>query len=334
MPALPQHTSDSLRSTSSRPGIRPSTARGWSAHALGVSEMARVVVCDARRHRVEARGTLHVELREDLHHVANPRRKARGARRPERIVGEQRAVLLHRRTASGAVDDDVVDVEGLHLGDELAHPLQRRLLAAGVDLERTAAALQRRDQHFAAVGGEHTRGGSIDVREERVLHAPGEQRDPLDALSPRVGGGAASAPRDRRGGAMVPCRRDGAGSAAPGVAAAASCSALRSPSACVSATADARVRIRRGWGSTANSAARDARACQARAKCRSICGRTCSTRRLYCTPDGQASTQAMQPRHASQWRTTSSSMPTSPRAARSMSRMRPRGESISSPQSR
>ena len=25
-------------------------------------------------------------------------------------------------------------------------------------------------------------------------------------------------------------------------------------------------------------------------------------RRLYCTPDGQASTHAMQPRHASQWR--------------------------------
>lgn len=110
--------------------------------------------------------------------------------------------------------------------------------------------------------------------------------------------------------------------------------ALRSPRACMSATAEASVRMRRGLGSTANRAARVARTCQGRVKCRSICGRTCSTRRLYCTPDGQASTHAMQPRHASQWRTTSRSMPTSPRAARSISRIRPRGESISSPQRR
>ena len=99
------------------------------------------------------------------------------------IVGEQRSVLLHRRSAPGAVDDDVVDVESLHLGDEIAHPPQRGLLAAGMDLERSAAALQRRNQHFAAVGGEHPRGGSIDVREERVLHAPGEHRDAHDTLS-------------------------------------------------------------------------------------------------------------------------------------------------------
>ena len=78
--------------------------------------------------------------------------------RPERIVREERTVLLHRRPATGAVDDDVVDVEGLHLGDEIAHPPQRGLLAACMDLERTAAALERRNEHFATVRGEHTRG--------------------------------------------------------------------------------------------------------------------------------------------------------------------------------
>jgi hypothetical protein len=135
----------------------------------------------------------------------------------------------------------------------------------------------------------------------------------------------------RRSGAMSSRRRSAAGTKR---CSASRRSARRRPSACVSATADATVRIRRGLGSTANRAARDARDRQDRAKRRSTWGRTCSTRRLYCTPEGQASTHAMQPRHASQWRTTSWSMPTSPRAARSMSRMRPRGESISSPQSR
>ena len=88
----------------------------------------------------------------------------------------------------------MVDLEVLHLGDELAHPLQGRLLAAGMDLERSAAALQRRDQHFASMGCEDPGRGSIDVREKRVLHAPGEQRDPQHPLSP----GAEVARRPRR----------------------------------------------------------------------------------------------------------------------------------------
>jgi hypothetical protein len=52
-----------------------------------------------------------------------------------------------------------------------------------VDLESTAAALQWRNQDFASVSGEHSCGGSVDVREKRVLDAPGEHRDSPDTLS-------------------------------------------------------------------------------------------------------------------------------------------------------
>ena len=52
-----------------------------------------------------------------------------------------------------------------------------------MDLERSAAALQWRNQHLASVSGEHPSGGSIDLREKGVLHAPCEQRDSQESLA-------------------------------------------------------------------------------------------------------------------------------------------------------
>ena len=52
-------------------------------------------------------------LGEHLVHVAHPRAERGGALGPLRVVGEQVAVLLHRRAAAGHVGDDVVDVEAL-----------------------------------------------------------------------------------------------------------------------------------------------------------------------------------------------------------------------------
>ena len=63
MPALPQQTSDSVRSTSSRPGMRREHRARLQAHALRVREVAGVVIRDARRQRVQPRGQLHVETR-------------------------------------------------------------------------------------------------------------------------------------------------------------------------------------------------------------------------------------------------------------------------------
>src|SRR5579872_3135204 len=53
----------------------------------------------------------------------------------------------------------------------------------------------------------------------------------------------------------------------------------------------------------------------------------------YCTPEGHAVMQAMHPRQVSKWRTKVSVMPTSPWVPNCIRRMRPRGESISCPQS-
>ena len=66
---------------------------------------------------------------------------------------------------------------------------------------------------------------------------------------------------------------------------------------------------------------------------RSTWARVSSISLSYWTPDGQAVTQAMQPRHWSMWVTSSAeiSLPSSSPAR--ISTIRPRGESISSFQS-
>ncbi len=58
-----------------------------------------------------------------------------------------------------------------------------------------------------------------------------------------------------------------------------------------------------------------------------------SSRRSYGTPDGHAVTQAMQPRQRSQWSAIASEIASVSLRAASMRTIRPRGESISSPQS-
>ncbi len=185
MPALPQQTSDSCNVTNSRPGMRPNTGARLEAHTLRMREVTRIVIRDSHGQWMETRGQLHVELGDHLHDVANLCRELRGAVRPERIIGEQLSVLLHRRAAAGAVHHDVVEVERFHLRDEAPHPFERGALASGVDLERSAAALQRRHQHLAPVRGQDARGGAVDVGEERVLHAAGEDRDALDLAALR-----------------------------------------------------------------------------------------------------------------------------------------------------
>ena len=75
-----------------------------------------------------------------------------------------------------------------------------------------------------------------------------------------------------------------------------------------------------------------ARSASGRSKLRSTCARASSISLSYWTPDGQAVTHAMQPRQRSRC-STSGGESSPPRAPRFISTMRPRGESISSPQS-
>ena len=79
------------------------------------------------------------------------------------------------RAAAGRVHDDEVDVV-----ERVEQPARERLAlleAAGVDGERAAASLRRRDD-LEAVGREDARGRRVHVGEHRLLHAAGEQPDP------------------------------------------------------------------------------------------------------------------------------------------------------------
>ena len=109
MPALPQQISASAGVTSSMPGIACSSARGCGAHALAVRQMAGVVIDDARRDRLRgARGSpSSTSISETSRTLRAERACARAAHCG--IVGEELAVLLHRRPAAGGVDHDAID---------------------------------------------------------------------------------------------------------------------------------------------------------------------------------------------------------------------------------
>ena len=78
---------------------------------------------------------------------------------------------------------------------------------------------------------------------------------------------------------------------------------------------------------------RNRRSPSGRSTWRSICGRAASISLSYCTPDGQAVTQAMHPRQVSKCRAYSGVMAAFPSTATFIRWMRPRGESVSRLQS-
>jgi hypothetical protein len=91
--------------------------------------------------------------------------------------------------------------------------------------------------------------------------------------------------------------------------------------------------IRSGCGNIAKIARRRRRSTRGRAHWRSTCARVSSMSLSYRTPDGHAVTHDMQPRQLSHALTCAADIgPASSWPAR-MSRIRPRGESISSPHS-
>jgi hypothetical protein len=103
------------------------------------------------------------------------------------IVTQQVSVVLHRRAAPGGVDHHVVEVLLLEGVYGLPGKVERLLLAPGVRAESAAAALVLGGDHLAALGGEDPHGRGVDLGEEDLLHAAGEDPDPL-ALLARGGG--------------------------------------------------------------------------------------------------------------------------------------------------
>ena len=112
------------------------------AHALGVGEVAGVVVGDDQVDRVA--GGLGLVLGQQLVDVADLGREGGRPLAPFGIVAEQVAVVLHGRAAAGDVDDD--GVAALEGRDRLARLVAR--VDPGVQLQRAAAA--------RAASGAHT----------------------------------------------------------------------------------------------------------------------------------------------------------------------------------
>ena len=200
MPAEPQHSSHSAGSSSSRPGMPRSSSRGCGADALGVGEVAGVVVGGAQLDRL-ADG-LRLVLGQQLVDVDDLGARTPRRARPTRVVGQQVAVVLHRRAAAGDVGHD--RVEALVGGDRLPRAsAERLLLDAGVHLQRAAAARRARARGPPSPRPTSTRTrGGVDVAEEHALDAALHERDG-PALDRRLGrldlaAAAGTRPRARR----------------------------------------------------------------------------------------------------------------------------------------
>ena len=108
MPAEPQQMSGSAISRSSSPGMPRSSCAGLRADALGVRQMAGVVVGDGDAERVPGRATGPSSARNSAT-SRTLRRTPRPARAHSGSSAQQVGVVLHRRPAAGGVDDDGVD---------------------------------------------------------------------------------------------------------------------------------------------------------------------------------------------------------------------------------
>src|ERR1700675_43802 len=95
-------------------------------------------------------------------------------------------IFLEGGAATGGVGDDGVEVFAKKYGEILAGKFARGIANAGMRRERTAAKLAIRNDHFAAVGGEDTDGGFVELRKSNVGDTSSEESD---AGAARTGGG-------------------------------------------------------------------------------------------------------------------------------------------------
>ena len=174
----------------------------------------------------------------------------------------------------------------------------RLLLPAVVHGQRPAAALAARDDHVAALHGQHPGGGRVDAGEERALHAAGEQADHRAAGPARADPlGQAGPARPSRGASDSIARSD---RRQPVQQAAAPDQPLQ-PAGLVGPQRAAQQPQPPRVGEQREDRPRAAAGRPRPTRCAGArpAARVASMSRSYCTPDGQAVTQAMQPRQAS-----------------------------------
>ena len=128
-------------------------------------EMASIVVDDPQRHRPKVGSPGHGC--EQLGDVPYALREGPGLPSLEQL-----AVLLHRGSAAGRVDDDVVEFsERLERSHRRSRPGDRRLLLAAVELQRTAAIGHRRREHLEPLRRQRGDRGPMHLWVEDALYA-------------------------------------------------------------------------------------------------------------------------------------------------------------------
>ena len=205
MPAEPQHSSGSAISAQLQPGDAAQQLARLGADALGVGEVAGVVVGDRHRQRVP---------------LARPGpSSARISATSRHLAGEGRApaCAYAGSSASSSAYSFIDDPQPAALTTTQSTPASakasmsarakrlRLRLPPVVHRQRPAAALRCRDDDVAALGRQHPRGGGVDPGEERALHAAGEHADvtrvgPAGRRSARA---APAAPAERRSEASI-----------------------------------------------------------------------------------------------------------------------------------
>jgi hypothetical protein len=147
---------------------------GLAADFLAVAKVAGFVIGDGG-FATTGRGGAAVDLNQELVDVPDLGIPGVGAGGVGGVTGKEVAVFFEMGTAAAGVGDD--GVEFLH-GEEIE-------LAAGegaggfevavVGVEGATAGLHRRCQDFAVIGEEDVGGVAVDVREDEVLDAAGEE---------------------------------------------------------------------------------------------------------------------------------------------------------------
>src|SRR6185369_681089 len=104
---------------------------------------------------------------------------------PPRVIGEEPAVLLHRRTAAGHVDRD--RREPFVRGDGLLGQFEGGRLGSTVEWQGPATAGLARRVDLVPLGRQHPYGRRVHIVEERAWDTPGHERDRAAALHLGVG---------------------------------------------------------------------------------------------------------------------------------------------------
>ena len=156
--------------------------------------------------------------------------------------------------------------------------------------------------HLEALGGEHPGGGVVHVREEDALHAALEERHRAATLAAGLVA-LGQPPRGRRSGASGESEAIAASRGAQPPHAAGGGRGGQPETAPAAESGGERAQAP-GMGEELEHEAAVRALGRGRSTLRSICARVSSISLSYCTPDGQAVTQAMQPRQLSMWSTS------------------------------